>query len=65
MATFTKVWAIKTQFQANPGDVIEVALKRGGVKPVTLGSYLYERNGAYFYASPREGSLMLKCGFFE
>ncbi len=52
MAQFASVWAIKTLFRANPGETIEVALKRGGVKPVELGAFLYEKNGQYFYAAP-------------
>jgi len=52
MATFATVWAIKTPVKYDPRSVIEVALKRGGVKPVELGVFLYERGGMYFYASP-------------
>ena len=52
MATFAKVWAIKSPIKFEERSTIEVALKRGGVKPVQLGAYLYERNGVHYYASP-------------
>ncbi len=52
MSTFAKVWAVKSNRKHDAGDTIEVALKRGGVKVVTLGAFLYEKNEAYYYASP-------------
>jgi hypothetical protein len=52
MTQFTKVWAIKVDSFKTEGATIDVNLKRGGTKPVTLGPFLYEKGGAYYYASP-------------
>lgn len=52
MATFAKVWAVKSPIQMSEGQTMEVALKRGGVKVVKLGAFLYEKNDQYYYASP-------------
>jgi hypothetical protein len=52
MAQFAKVWAVKSPIRMAEGDTMEVALKRGGVKVVKLGAFLYAKNEQYYYASP-------------
>ena len=50
MTTFHKVWALKVDHEAKPGEVVEVSLKSGEVKPVTVGAFAGKlKNGSYLY----------------
>lgn len=59
MAQFASIWAIKDRKLHNDGDTIEVSLKSGAVKPVTIDRFLYSQEAKdgtvsyYYLAAPK------------
>ena len=53
MTTFTKFWALKSDRMVAAGTVIEVSLKSGKTKAVTVGAFL-GKNGDKFLFAPAE-----------
>jgi len=55
MTTFTKIWALKSDTMVEPGSVVEVSLKSGDTKQVTVGAFL-GKNGDKFLFAPEKDS---------
>jgi hypothetical protein len=54
MTTFTKVWALKSDRMVEPGAEIEVSLKRGGTKKVTVGTFLGKQGDKFLFTSTQD-----------
>jgi len=55
MTTFAKFWALKSDTMVEPGTVVDVNLKSGKVKQVTVGAFL-GKDGDKFLFAPEKNS---------
>ncbi|HEV8466086.1 MAG TPA: hypothetical protein VGQ63_13920 [Pseudolabrys sp.] len=54
MTTFTKIWALKSDTMVEPGTVVEVSLKSGKTKEVTVGYFLGKHGDKFLFAPEKE-----------
>lgn len=54
MTQYARVWSLRSQEFRNAGDEVEVSLKSGKSKKVTLGQYLFSQGEWHYYATPEK-----------
>lgn len=50
MTTFSKVWALRSDTQLQPGATVQVTLKSGESKAVQVGAFIGQQGDKYLYA---------------